>query len=313
MAQNSKVHALYIVLILLLLGGLVFTNIKLKKSTETIRVTSSELADVNNLKAELEVEYQKAKADLESAKNEKLDIEAILSEREGELEAKKKQIAELIRTGQHNKADLEKARELIKQLNAERIAFQAKIDSLTVLNEELNLANENLTTERDELTETVANVTAEKNSLDQENTSLKAKVNKAEILTTVNIKVSPIKYKGNGKEVEVKKSKSVESLKICFDLLVNRIAPVGKTEMNIRVIGPDGVTIQMGALGSGELTDATTGNSIPYTYTIQPDYQNEAKTVCSIWKQDNAFASGKYSAEIYQKGFLIGQESFELK
>ncbi|MCO5248071.1 MAG: hypothetical protein M9887_03865 [Chitinophagales bacterium] len=313
MAQNSKVHALYIVLILLLLGGLVFTNLKLKKSTETIRVTTTELTDVNNLKAELEVEYQKAMADLETAKSEKLDIEGLLSERESELEAKKKQIADLLKSGQTNQADLNKARELIKQLNAERLAFQAKIDSLTVLNEELNQVNVNLTSERDELTETVANVTAEKESLNQENTNLKSKVNKAEILTITNIKVTPIKYKSNGKEVEVKKSKTVESLKICFDMLVNRIAPAGKTEMNVRVIGPDGVTIQMGALGSGELTDATTGNSIPYTYTIQPDYQNEEKTVCSIWKQDNDFAPGRYSAEVYQKGLLIGQENFELK
>ncbi len=47
--------------------------------------------------------------------------------------------------------------------------------------------------------------------------------------------------------------------------------------------------------------------------TISPDYQNETKTVCSYWAQTFKFASGKYSVEVYEKGFLIGQSSFVMK
>ena len=311
--SNSKVHALYIILILLLLGGLVYSNLKLKKSTETIRVTSTELNNTQNLKAQLEQEYQQALDDLETLKSEKLGVDSLLTVRQNEIEAKKRQISELIKSGQTNKADLEKARAMIKELNESRIAFQAKIDSLTTANNQLHVENTALVTERDQLNETVNNISTEKAKTDEENKNLKATVDKAKILTLNNIKVTPIRNKKNGKETEVKKAKQADALKVCFDLLANRVAPQGETELAVRIIGPSGETIQIDELGSGKLTDATTGNQIPYTYVIRPDYRNEAKTVCSIWSQNYDFTSGKYSVEIYQKGLLIGQNNFDIR
>ncbi|HZH67674.1 MAG TPA: hypothetical protein VFD65_00610, partial [Chitinophagales bacterium] len=114
---NSKTHALYIILILMLLGGLIFTNVKLKKNTETIRVTASELDSSEALREELENEYQQAINDLESIRAEKLGVDSLLNEREKELIAKKNQIAQLIKSGKNDKASLEKARAMIKDLN----------------------------------------------------------------------------------------------------------------------------------------------------------------------------------------------------
>ena len=49
--SNSKIHTLYILLIALLIGGLVYTNVRLKKSKETIVVTEKQRDDVSALKA----------------------------------------------------------------------------------------------------------------------------------------------------------------------------------------------------------------------------------------------------------------------
>ncbi len=310
--SNSKIHALYIVLILLLLGGLVFTNVKLKKSTETIRVTSTELSASEKLREELENEYQEALNDLENIRIEKLGIDSLLNEREKELLTKKNQIAELIKSGQTNKADLEKARAMIKELNRERIIFQSKIDSLVSINEQLNIEKVALTAERDELTEKITHVQTEKEQVEEENVALKSTVDKAKILSTSSIQIIPVKSKKD-KDREVKKIKQADALKICFDLLANRVAPEGETELSIRIINPNGETIQINELGSGRLTEATTGNQIPFTYVIRPTYQNKTKTVCSIWNQAYNFAAGRYSVEIYQQGLLIGQESFDFK
>lgn len=310
--SNSKVHALYIILILLLLGGLVFTNVKLKKSTETIRVTATELSSSEKLREELENEYQQALNDLDELRAENAGIEGLLTEREKELNAKKTQIEQLLKTGKSNQADLAKARAMIQELNKEREMFIAKIDSLNTLNEQLNIEKVQLTTERDELEETVSVVTSEKENVEKENTQLKSTVDKAKILSISNIHVSPIKTK-NDKEREVKKAKQADALKVCFDLLANRVAPEGETEIAIRIISPKGETIQTDELGSGKLIEATTGNSVPYTYTIRPTYHNKTKTVCSIWSQSHDFSSGKYSVEVYQQGLLIGQEHFDLK
>lgn len=296
----------------MLLGGLIFTNVKLKKNTETIRVTASELDSSEALREELENEYQQAINDLESIRAEKLGVDSLLNEREKELIAKKNQIAQLIKSGKNDKASLEKARAMIKDLNKERIIFQAKIDSLTTLNEHLNIENIALATERDELTETITQVESIKEEVEKENMKLKLTVDKAKILTTSNINVTPIRTR-NDKEREVKRAKQADALKLCFDLLANRVAPEGNVELTIRMINPNGETIQIEELGSGRFIEATTGNYVPYTYIIKPTYHNKTKTVCSIWNQSYDFGSGKYSVEVYQEGLLIGQESFELR
>lgn len=311
--SNSRIHALYIALILLLLGGLVFTNLKLKKSKEVIVVTNTELDKTEQLYADLEKEYQKALEDLEIFREEKAGLDSILSVREKELQAKKQQIAQLIQSGKNNQADLEKARAMIKQLNAERIMFQSRIDSLLQANQTLTMEKENLMAEKTELQEELVTVKIEKEQVSNENQKLKSTVDKAKILTTSNIQVIPLKSGKKGKETEVKKAKDTEILKVCFDLMPNRVAPAGETELAIRLIGPDGATIQIDALGSGVLKEATTGNNVPYTYVIRPDYQNETKTVCSMWNQSFSFYPGKYSVEVYQKGWLIGQGNFSLK
>jgi hypothetical protein len=311
--SNSKIHALYIALILLLLGGLVFTNLKLKKSKEVIVVTNTQLDKSEQLYADLDKEYQKALEDLEIYREEKAGLDSILTIREKDLNAKKQQIAQLIQSGKNNQADLEKARKLIQQLNAERLSFQNKIDSLLQVNQTLTIEKENLIVEKSTLNEELVTVRSEKEQVSTENQKLKSTVDKAKILTTNNIKVIALKGGKKGKETEVKKAKDTETLKVCFDLLPNRVAPAGETEMAIRLVGPDGVTIQIDALGSGVLKEATTGNNVPYTYVIRPDYQNETKTVCSMWNQSFSFYPGKYSVEVYQKGLLIGQGNFSLK
>ena len=142
---------------------------------------------------------------------------------------------------------------------------------------------------------------------------MKDRIDKASILSTANIVSTPIRMTRKGKEDEVKKAKDAEKLRVCFDLLQNKIAPPGQIQIEVRIISPDGTTIQLQNLGSGTFKENTTGNEIPYTYTISPDYQNDNKTVCSYWAQTYKFAPGKYSVEVYEKGFLIGQSSFMMK
>jgi hypothetical protein len=51
-----------------------------------------------------------------------------------------------------------------------------------------------------------------------------------------------------------------------------------------------------------------------YSTTASVDYQNQAKAdVCTMWNQGTPFVAGKYTAEIYQDGYLIGKQNFELK
>ncbi|MCC6571309.1 MAG: hypothetical protein IT274_06780 [Chitinophagales bacterium] len=201
---------------------------------------------------------------------------------------------------------LAEAQALIKQMDEDKARLQTSIDSLMTVNKQLYQ-------ERDSVTGELVNTLAKKQEIEDENKKMKDRIDKASILSTANIQATPIRMTKKGKEDEVSKAKDAEKLRVCFDLLQNKIAPSGQTELAVRIVSPDGTTIQMSSLGSGTLQDATTGNDIPFTYTISPDYQNETKTVCSYWAQTFKFSPGKYSVEVYEKGFLIGQSSFMMK
>jgi hypothetical protein len=311
--SNGKLHAMYIVLIALLIGGLVYTNIRLKKSKETIVVTEKQRDDVSALKAELDKKYTESMQEIESYRADNQELDSLLTVKEQELSSKKAKIDALLsevsklKAGDASKAKLlAEAQAMMKQMDDDKVRLQTSIDSLLAVNKILYQ-------ERDSITGELSNTLQKKQQVDEENKKMKDRIDKASILSTANIQCSPIRMTRKGKEDEVSKAKDAEKLRICFDLLQNKIAPNGETEISVRIISPDGSTIQLQSLGSGTFKEATTGNEIPFTYNISPDYQNETKTVCSYWAQSFKFASGKYSVEVYEKGFLIGQSSFVLK
>jgi hypothetical protein len=311
--ENKSYHLLYIGLIALLLGGLVFTSLKLKKQKETIVVTENQRDDVSALKAELELKYNAALSDIETYRIENAGLDSILNLKEIELNDKRKKIDALLAQSGNNKNALAQAQQLIKELESEKIAFKNTIDSLISMNSELYTKNENLNAELNLTKEEKEKIANQKLALEEEKSKMLDKIDKASILSVANIICTPIRVNKKGKEEEVSKAKDAQKLRICFDLLQNKIAPKGQTELVVRIIGVDGSTIQIQSLGSGTMTEATTGNQIPYTYSISPSYDNETKQVCSYWKQNYSFVPGKYSVEVYQKGLLIGQSSFNLR
>ena len=311
--SNSKLHAIYIVLIALLIGGLVYTNFMLKKSKETIVVTDKQLDEVSSLKADLDKKYAESLQEIESYRAENAGLDSLLMVKEQELSAKRAKIDALLsevsklKSNDATKAKLlAEAQELMKQLDEDKVRLQNSVDSLIAVN---NL----LYQERDSITGELKNTLQKKQEVDEENKKMKDRIDKASILGTANIQSTPIRITKKGKEDDVTKAKDAEKLRVCFDLLQNKIAPKGLTPIEVRIISPDGSTIQMQNLGSGTFKEATSGNEIPFTYSISPDYQNETKTVCSYWAQTFKFSPGKYSVEIYEKGFLIGQSSFTMK
>lgn len=311
--SNGKLHAMYIVLIALLIGGLVYTNLKLKKSKETIVVTEKQRDDVTSLKSELDKKYNESLLEIESYRAENAGLDSLLMIKEQELTSKKAKIDALLsqistlKSGDASKAKLIlEAQTLMKQMDDDKARLQTSIDSLIAVNKQLYQ-------EKDSVTGELITTIQKKQKVEEDNQKMKDRIDKASILSTANIVATPIRMTRKGKEDEVKKAKDAEKLRVCFDLLQNKIAPSGQTAIEVRIISPDGTTIQMQNLGSGTFKEATTGNEIPFTYSISPDYQNESKTVCSYWAQTFKFAPGKYSVEIYEKGFLIGQSSFLMK
>ena len=310
--SKNKSHSIYLILILLLIGGLIYTLLQLKKTKDEYTVMRTEKNYVETLYSDLEIEYQRSLDDIDQLKGENTELDSILSIREKEIKSMKGRISALITKQNVTKAELNQAEFLIREFGNERLEYQAQIDSLS--SEYIALQQENLVLvqEKEIIESTLTDERESANVTSLENKEMIERIEEASILTTKNLNGSAIRLKNNGREVTVSKASQTEKLKICFDLLENKIAPKGETEIDVRVVGPDGSTIAVQALGSGVFEEVNSGDKIQYTYKIRPDFQGETKTVCSYWAYNAELASGEYKIMLYQNGHFIGETDFDL-
>ena len=87
----------------------------------------------------------------------------------------------------------------------------------------------------------------------------------------------------------------------------------GLEEFYVRIVNPRGETLAIENLGSGSISLVATGEDIRYTQSAETEYQNDEQDLCLRWNPDIPFQTGRYEVEIYNKGFLAGTSSFELK
>lgn len=311
--RNNTLTAILVLLLLLLTAGLGYTLYELKKLKGEYTTLENKSNTVEELYAELEHEYDRSLDQLETLEGENASLDSLVEAKKYELRETKEYIASLLANKNATERELADARKLIQQLTNQRISLQNAVDSLKEQNLTLERDNIALLQEKEIITANLLEVSEVATQLETENLDLKEQKELASILTAKNMTASGIKVKGNGKEVEANKASGTKKLKLCFDLLENKIAPEGPTRLLVRIIGPDGATLALESMGSGTFEDAITGNDMQYTYEIAPDFNSEGKKVCSYWDQNKAYPQGNYQAMVYQRGYKIGYTSFELR
>jgi hypothetical protein len=311
--RNNTFTAILILLLLILGAGLGYTVYELKKLKGDYESLLNKSTTVEELYAELEDEYDRSLNQLESLEGENASLDSLVSAKKEELSEAKAYITSLLANKNATEKELSDARKLIEQLTTQRITLQNTVDSLKEQNLALERDNIVLIQEKGIIAADLEEATETVMKLESENVEMKEEKELASILTARNMTATGIKVKGNGKEVQANKASGTKKLKLCFDLLENKIAPEGPTKLLVRIIGPDGVTLSLQSMGSGTFIDAITGADMQYTYEIAPDFSNEGKTVCSYWDQNTEYARGGYQALVYQKGYRIGYTSFDLR
>jgi hypothetical protein len=133
-------------------------------------------------------------------------------------------------------------------------------------------------------------------------------------LIPTHIEAVGVHDKSNGKVSETNHASKAQHLRVCFDVPQNKVAETGSKTFLIRILNPDGSVLATDNQGSGVFTAVETGAQMQYTTSLTADYQQAAQAgLCAVWNQSTAFQEGKYTAEIYQDGYLTGQQVFELK
>lgn len=284
------------VIVLLLLNSLTlyfYMNTRHEKADVTTQKTALEqqfhnLSDTFTLRSE----------ELEQFKGKTAELDQAIVAKQAELDKAKRELTALFSKNKLTQRELDKAQKMIAEYQASISEMTAKVEQLTKDKEQLLATNTQLNTD---LTSERGNTTR----LTEQNTGLSKKVELGSLLPIAKVDVEAIKKRNNGKEVEVKRVKAAESLKISFETGANKVLDPGPLSLYVRIINPKGETIAVADQGSGEITSATQPEPVKFTKKADFNYEQSNKKVIVYWSQ-NIKDAGTYTVEVYQNGYVVG-------
>jgi regulator of replication initiation timing len=303
-----------------LLGLCVFLLVSKYNTSKELDATTMELTQQKEAFTELDTRYNDAVAQLEQQKGINAELDAKINEQLQQLEASKNEIAGLIRSNKDYKGAM-------ASLERQKNQYLAEIDDLKkqvgILTENVNT----LTTEKEQLTTSLnetstklqeestakAALISEKTQLETERTALAKKVDIASAIRVKNVTVKSVDVRSNGKEKSKSRAGKVDKLNICFTTEPNEVVPSGEETFQIRIVDPTGAPLAIESLGSGVSMDKKAEAEVRYTTVATCQYDNGETNVCGAWQPGQNFAKGKYTVEIYNKGYLVGTGAFNLK
>ncbi|MCB0533736.1 MAG: hypothetical protein H6574_05320 [Lewinellaceae bacterium] len=306
--------------IAVLLGLSIFLMISKYKSSQQLEATSLELNEQKQAFAELDTKYNDAVAQLEQQKGLNAQLDEKINQQLQQLEQNKTQIEQMIREKRDYRAAIGRLESQKKQYLAEIDKLKEEIGILTEKNTELSTENENLNTSLSE-TQTMlsqestakAALISEKTQLETERAALSKKVDIASAIRVKNITVKAVDVRSSGKEKSKTRASKVDKLNICFVTEPNEVVPSGEETFYITVVDPTGATLAVESLGSGIAQDKRNEQDFRYTTVATCNYANGESNVCGAWQPGQNFVKGKYEVKIFNKGYLVGTGSFNLK
>jgi hypothetical protein len=292
---------IYISIIILLLISNIYLYVNRNTVIEQRDIAETQYATSDSSRRAVEADYSAALARLDELVSKNNQMDSIISNQDTEIAKLKRQIDAIVKDRNASASDLGRAKKLIARLNTRVKSYEERIAELESQNVTLTTANLQLAQNLD--------------STNAENVGLSEQVKLGRVLHASNIRMMPIDIRRGGKkEVETGRASRVDVLRITFDIDENRIAESGRKEIFLRITGPSGSVLSNAAYGSGVTTTAD-GQSLNYTLLKQVDLQTAqpVRNVNVDWKQDNDYARGSYTIELYHDGFKIGEGTVVLK
>ncbi len=283
-----------VVLLGLLAAGLGITGyVKYKQLKEAEHVLQGEKEALLNDLNELKVNYDNL-----STENTEL---------KSEVEEAKSKVEQLI-------AELQKVKkadaEIIAKYRRQVIYFRKQRDKLLKTVDSLKRANQILVLQKDSLGQELAETQEFNKQIVEENQQLAEKVQKAQTLIPVNIRVNGVKIKKNGKVVVTRRKGPTQQIRVCMIMPANPVAEKGNKTVYVQVINPAGKVI-----GSKDVITVN-GDEVIVSGAKQFNYTGQNTEVCVFVKPEDKKAEilkGDYLINIYQNGEKTGTTNFQLK
>ncbi len=315
------------IIIALLLGVITFLLVNRNSQSNIISQQTTELDEAETLKVDLQTQYEEVMNALDEQKGENEELNAVIENQKSDLETRKSDISKLISSGKASKRELNQARLDIDNFQTQLGRYLAELDVVKEqnqiltkekmqLSEEKKVLQTNIESERinsENLSSEKAVLVGLKENLEEKNAMLNKKVNYGSAVRVTDVVGMGLKTRKSGKTVQKSYAKNTEKIQICFNTTENDLATLGNEEFLIRVINPIGETMSVEELGSGVFTSTKSKEQIRYTQKTEIAYEANQENVCINWEPNTSFSPGIYQLEIYNKGFLSGTGSFQLK
>ena len=272
---------------------------------------SVDKTDVTIQKSALEQDFKKLSDTLTVKKNELQQfvgkneaLDKTIAADQAMIDKEKNEIAGLLHKNKLTASELAKAKGMIAMYESSIAEMTRQIGDLTTQNQELANTNHDLMHHLDAERVTTA-------QLSDQNKTLTKKVEAGSLLQLSKIDVEAIRKKHNGKEVQVKRVKAAEELKISFETGGNKVLDPGPVSLYVRIINPKGETIAVSDQGSGTIQTADSPNPVQYSKKADIVWDQTNKKVTVYWSQ-NISEPGTYKVEVYQRGYIVGEGEVKL-
>ena len=303
--KKSYKNVIIGVLAFALVGVGAYSLVEKNNSGQIIEKQQVQIAQVIDEKSDIQKSFDESLVRLDSMSGMNAALTNKLTDKSKEVTKAKSEIRSILNKKNATTAELTRAKELIASLNETITGMQQEVAKLKEENQALTQEKVVLIQDKEKLTQDLTATTAVKEELTK-------KVDVASTLNASDIAITPVNVKKNDKEKITTTAKRVDKLMISF-AVNNRIVQPGVTDVYVLVTAPDGKLIAAESLGSGTFTTREEGDK-QFTTKLPVDLETTTKkNVEFAFAPGDNFLQGKYTIQIYQNGFLIGEGVRELK
>lgn len=270
---------------------------ELKTTTVELQNTEAELQQVEELKAELELELEKY-----IGQNAKLD--SVISVRDAEIQQKVNRIQQMLKSGSITKSQLAKAKNEIKEL-------QSQVDLLTKEIEELSKENQYL---KDENYVMQKKIEAEQEKVSQMEGVIKERDEQVAVGSRIFLKTleaTPMRDALVGDKFKsTDKLNRMDKLEITYTLGNNDLAKEGNRTLYFQIVTPNKSVLVSGNAGGTLNTD---GGERLYTLKKIVNFRNSNETGSFSIPKSESMQEGDYKVTVYGDDYIMGTTSFTLR
>ena len=295
--NGSKISI--VVLVIALIGSWIYFVNTNNTKTEIITNYTAEVAVLDSTKNSIQADFIAASAKVDSLNQENTGLQGELQEKSVAIQKLKMNISNILRKKEATDKELGEAKSMIAELNGKVNNLLADLGKAQEENKQLNAQNQELTTQNSSLSSNLNTTKKEKERLQDIGSTLHAST----------FTIQAIRVKSNGSERTTATAKRANLIRLAFIIDKNKITPSGNQELYVCITGPDGK-----AIGDGGNFNTREDGARIYANKLSVVYeQNVALPVSYDFKQSNRFTEGEYKVEVYHNGFKIGEGKTALK